>query len=499
MRLNILARKSDLARLQAYQVGDALKNQYPHLNVQYEFRASLGDQNQHDPLWKMPEKGVFTEDFLQDLIDGSADLVVHSWKDLPTEPREHTEIVATLQRADMRDVLLVREQDWQKENIRILTSSPRREYALRSFLKLVWPKKNVRFEFVPVRGNIPTRLKKLMSGDGEGWVVAKAALDRLLSADREEFSEAQNFIRESLASLKVMVLPLQAMPCAAAQGALAIEIKKNRPELQELLSAINCKNTFRTVQFERETLRGYGGGCHQKIGIACLPRAYGDVQIIKGENEKFGKLDQIKLVAKQELWPAAPEEEIFEGVEPWFARKPVDISSLKPQLESAVGLWVAKADAWPEDFLAHDRQWVWSAGLKTWEKLAARGVWVNGSSESLGEKEDPRLDIISGKKIDWVKITHVDSAIANQVGTYRLEPIDKIPDLTSKRFFFWSSGSQFDRAFQDYPEVLKQGYHACGPGLTYKRIREQLGSEGKVRIFLNFADWKAHLASPRKV
>ncbi len=501
MRLNILARKSDLARLQAYQVGAALKNEHPHLNIQYEFRASLGDQNQHDPLWKMPEKGVFTEDFLQDLIDERADLVVHSWKDLPTESRPHTEIVATLPRADMRDVLLVRESDLEKPKIRILTSSPRREYALRSFLKWAWPKKDVQFEFVPVRGNIPTRLKKLMAGEGEAWVVAKAALDRLLDADREEFLETKNYIRECLTSLKPMVLPLQAVPCAAAQGALAIEIKRDRPLIAELVRSVNCASTFRTVQFERETLRSYGGGCHQKIGITCLPRPYGDVQIIKGESEKFGVLNHFQLHRDVKPWPEAKAHEIFENQQSWFERVPMDMLALQNKLAEAEGLWVAKAEAWPKEFRPQKHQWVWTAGLKTWEKLAAQGIWVNGSSESLGEQESPRLDQINGRRIGWIKLTHQQAVqdSTTQLGTYQLKPVAQIPDLSTKRFFFWSSGSHFEKAFNKAPEALRQAYHGCGPGSTYLAITSRLGSSDKVRVFLNYEDWKAHLATGPKV
>ena len=61
-----VARKSDLARLQAYRVGESLQRKFPDLQIEYRFRASLGDINQNDPLWKMPEKGVFTDDFVAD-------------------------------------------------------------------------------------------------------------------------------------------------------------------------------------------------------------------------------------------------------------------------------------------------------------------------------------------------------------------------------------------------------------------------------------------------
>ena len=105
MRLKLAARKSDLARLQAYLVGTALEAQDPSLQVDARFRESLGDKNLTDPLWQAPEKGVFTEDFHRDLVEGAADLVVHSWKDLPVAEKPETMVAACL-RADSRDLLL---------------------------------------------------------------------------------------------------------------------------------------------------------------------------------------------------------------------------------------------------------------------------------------------------------------------------------------------------------------------------------------------------------
>jgi len=114
--IKISARSSQLAKLQAYLVGDELLKHYPNLNIKYEFRESLGDKNLTDPLWKMPEKGVFTEDFYRDLVDGHTDMVVHSWKDLPVESKEDTFISATLPRADQRDILIFKKNSVEKKN-----------------------------------------------------------------------------------------------------------------------------------------------------------------------------------------------------------------------------------------------------------------------------------------------------------------------------------------------------------------------------------------------
>src|SRR6185369_17938513 len=103
MRVTIASRRSDLARIQAYQVGETLHNVHPQIAIDYSFHESLGDKNQNDPLWQMPAKGVFTQDFRAGLLRGDFDLVVHSWNDLAIEDDPETEIIATLPRADARD------------------------------------------------------------------------------------------------------------------------------------------------------------------------------------------------------------------------------------------------------------------------------------------------------------------------------------------------------------------------------------------------------------
>ena len=244
MRLTIASRRSELARIQAYQVGDALQRVHPQLEIKFSFSESLGDRNQNDPLWQMPEKGVFTRDFREGLLRGDFDLVVHSWKDLAIEDDFETEIAATLPRADARDLLLVRADRWPEIErtgaMKILTSSPRRSYNLGPFLREALPAQLHDLNFIDVRGNVPTRVRKLFQTDAGGLIVAKAAIDRLLEAPQEEFAATQAELRTALSQCRWMVLPLRANPSAPAQGALAIEIARSRPELCELLAAINC-------------------------------------------------------------------------------------------------------------------------------------------------------------------------------------------------------------------------------------------------------------------
>jgi hydroxymethylbilane synthase len=512
MAWRIHARSSDLARLQAYRVANALSDKSGESSV-FSFRTSLGDQNLNDPLWKMPEKGVFTEDFVKDLENGEADFVVHSWKDLPTSERFNTEIVATLPRADVRDLLLIRKDRIlnndqlisEIKSLRILTSSPRRAYNLEGFLKAYLPFLVESVEFLNVRGNIPTRLKKLLSENVDGIIVAKAAIDRLLQAPEAEFQETQGVIRDVLSKTRFMVLPLTVNPTAAAQGALAIEISKNGEPARRALEKVQCHETFATVSKEREILASYGGGCHQKIGVTVLSRPYGEITFLRGLTDggevlnKF-ELKTSRLQTPQSIDPACLYPRKDEGAT-FFLRTSLERKTWL-RAEQADFLWVARDAAWPSELVAQPQQIVWCAGLESWRKLAKRGVWVNGCAEGLGESEAPRLEWLVPQIASPVKLTHDRSADVAQssyavCATYALTPIANPPDLRGRTHFFWMSASGFDRALELFPEI-RDKHHASGPGLTHQHLVRRLGNEANVSIYLNVEEFRRNLSADRE-
>lgn len=495
--LRIASRQSDLARLQTETVADALLKKFPNLKIELHFRASLGDQNQSDPLWKMPEKGVFTEDFYQDLVTEKVDLVVHSWKDLPIEPKAETEIVATLTRADQRDLFLFKKDRYEavqkSKEIRVLTSSPRRSHNLDDFFKSYFPTEISSAQFLNVRGNILTRLKKLFSEDVEGLIVAKAALDRLLSSDDPQYGDSQREIAGMLRRCRFMVLPLTCNPSAAAQGALAIEAKRNSP-WKSILAEIADLECFQNVEKERQVLAKYGGGCHQKIGVSILSRNFGELCFLRGLTDKGEVLDSVAIASSKAFVKAKSFENTFPRVkQKLFDRVPVDY--VGSDLEAPF-LWIAREEALPQNANMNSEQMVWTAGLRSWTKLASRGVWVNGSAESLGENESPRIDVLAqvyhpNHKLQWTKLTHEEgfqNPDMNVVATYKLEPIDLALDLKGVTHFFWMSGSGFDLVLSRYPEI-KKAWHFCGPGHSFDHIKKCLGSDDQLRICLSFEDW----------
>ncbi len=474
MKIKISSRQSPLAQIQAYQVGTALKSVEPTLEIEYLFRQSLGDQNQHDPLWKMPVRGVFTEDFYADLANGATDMVVHSWKDLPTEEKEHTQIAATLPRADQRDVLLFKNDSKSKARLNLFSSSPRRCLNVSEFLVSALPWACEAIEFHSVRGNISTRVQKLLSNDHvDGLIVAKAAIDRLLTDVR--FPEVQTYLRAALEQLDWMLLPLSANPNAAAQGALAIEVSRTNLQVQELLKKINCENTFYCANQEREILKKFGGGCHLALGMSVLKRSYGEIEIVKGISPAGDRVFEKKFYPTKK-WtfsmPVARLEFIREA-----SALPVELAG------DCDAVFMARAEMGGAQL---DSRIVWAAGLETWKKLAHLGVWVHGSAEGLGESEDPQIDILAGKKLRWVYLTHdeatLDSA-TQRLASYHLKLKLNSDTLPAAQAYRWKSGSEFRLALNRFPE-LKNYSHICGPGRSFESLKQQLGSAENIYVEL---------------
>lgn len=480
MKIRIGSRKSHLARLQAYSVGDALLAAHPSLSIEYFFKESLGDKNQTDPLWKLPERGVFTEDFVSDLREGRTDLVVHSWKDLPTENRPGSEIVGTLPRADTRDVFFLRRESFGRENLTLLTSSPRRTFSSERKLREFLPFPISSLSTKAVRGNVSTRLRKLVEGEGDGLFMAKAALDRLLSSTQEEFAEARAELRAYIDQTYWMVLPLSIFPTAPAQGALAIEAAAGRNDLKKFLAPLHCEKTATAVNEERRIFSSFGGGCHQKIGLIIEehPRL-GSLQFFHGQLDS-GEIRHTLLAsnspspdASQLRWPDSPAAE-------FFRRVPLEVS------HPGTDLFVARAESLPKDWKLGS-ELIYCAGVETWKKLALRGVWVHGTADGLGEAI-PSLAQMAGRPVNFTKLTHDRSGndgIFPTLPTYHLEDQAITPPRAES--YFWMSETQFSRAISLDP-AIREARHAAGPGYTALAIEKILGRP--IAVYINYRHWK---------
>ena len=272
MKIRVLSRKSDLAIIQAREFSDYLQSKHPFVEIEFLTRSTSGDKDLKTPLSEMPTEGVFTNDLRDELINNKCDLIVHSWKDLPIEVGDKTKIAATLKRADKRDILFLKKnKNMDSNKITILCSSPRRQYNLENFIKNYLPQKFDKVNFENIRGNIPTRFKKFLENpDSDGFIVAKAAIDRLLLNNYSEFNQLKTTLKKYINECLWSVLPLSINPCSPGQGALAIETRIKDNKLNDILKDINVTEDYSNVTEERSILKNYGGGCHKKIGVSYI-------------------------------------------------------------------------------------------------------------------------------------------------------------------------------------------------------------------------------------
>jgi len=248
MKIRIATRLSPLAMLQTNEVIERIKFFDPRCVCEIIKIKSEGDLTDA-PLHTIGGKGLFVSKLEMALENGSADIAVHSLKDVPALINSKFTIAATLAREEPIDALLLKEgltiNDLSK-NLNIATSGPRR----RSQLLAINPKLNIK----PIRGNIQTRINKLQTDNLDGLIVAKAALNRLkiLHPNVHVFTEEQ-------------MLP------AAAQGAIGIEVKSTdiSPYLSDLLGLVNDRLTFQSTEIERLVVASLEGNCLSPISALC--------------------------------------------------------------------------------------------------------------------------------------------------------------------------------------------------------------------------------------
>ncbi len=241
MIVRIATRGSKLALAQAREVAEALRS----LRIESEFVIvrTKGDRHRDRPVKELGPR-IFEREVNLTLLEGKADLAVHSMKDVPTVVHEDLVLAAVLPRASPLDVLVSRVPlDRLLEGAKIGTGSPRRRGAL---LRL-YP--NLRFS--DIRGNVDTRLEKLRRGECDGIMVAKAALERL-GLDCVGF-HCKTF------------LPDEVVP-AAGQGAIAVFATKDSPYLS-VLRKMNHERSYLEVSLERSILRELGAGCSTPLGV----------------------------------------------------------------------------------------------------------------------------------------------------------------------------------------------------------------------------------------
>ncbi len=284
--IRIATRQSPLALWQAEHVAERLQQMFPGLVVELVKMVTRGDKILDTPLAKVGGKGLFVKELELGMLEGAADIAVHSMKDVPVDFPEGLHLAAILTREDPTDAFVSNQyaslQDLPAD-ARIGTSSLRRQCQISG----QFPEAKI----MPLRGNVNTRLAKLDAGEYDAIILASAGLKRLGMAGR---------ITQCLdASVS---LP------AIGQGAIGIECRVNDVEINNILVQLHDRETGLCVSAERAMNARLNGGC--QVPIAGFAQLQGDELFMRGlvgnpdgsvlyRAERRGHYDQAEAIGCQ--------------------------------------------------------------------------------------------------------------------------------------------------------------------------------------------------------
>jgi len=254
------SRGSELARTQTAMVAKALQHAWPELEIKIEVIKTRGDERSPgatepiDP--RAGRKGLFTGEIERVLAAGGIDIAVHSAKDLPSDATPGLDVRSVLPRAAVDDVLIGKVPGGlasMRPDAIVATGSVRRQYQLR------W--EHPAIKIVDLRGNVPTRLRKLTTNTWAAIVLARAGVERL------GYDMSSGFLSFEGARFHAEILPRDGFLPAGGQGVIAIQARSDDEKTTEVVDRINHVETLFCLHAEREFLRLLGGDCGSPVGV----------------------------------------------------------------------------------------------------------------------------------------------------------------------------------------------------------------------------------------
>lgn len=467
-----------------------LTKEFLERKTPYQFELvtikTQGDQIQDKPLWQLEGKDFFTKELDEALLKNEVDLVIHSYKDLGSIRPEGIELGAISSRNFANDILLIKKEMIPKiqflSQIVVGTSSPRRIVNLEKSLKDFLPstKKELRVHCKVLRGNVNTRIEKLLSGQYDAIVLAMAGLERLAS-----HSLSKRTLSKLLNNLDFMILPQSIFPAAASQGALGVEISSNHPQyetLKKILKTFHHEQTAKEVSIERTLFQKYGGGCHLAVGIYAKER-FGHLTTTEKGQWNNKEIDERNILIDQKIQfknafiglekDSTDQRLIFDEL---IAKEPI-----RSKANPSHNLFITSKHTIHN--IPKNAQSLWSAGVSTWKRLAAQGMWVRGSSDSDGHgvlKEFSQSKALSLmlKSKNWSILTRKGSKISSwpvvPCYQYQMQKPDKSYEqkLNTTEAFYWMSYSQYLAFKEHFPKIKwSEKKHFAGLGKTMQQFK----------------------------
>jgi len=488
-RLRIGTRGSPLALAQSRIVATALRRLDRGLAVDLVTVATRGDADRTTPLTDVRDPGFFSAELDEALLAGDVDACVHSLKDLPPLRHPGIQRAALPPRADPRDVIV-----WRGDvpgriaaggPLRIGSSSVRRQGNVADCLAWALPAgRPVQLAFAPVRGPVDGRLARLHLPTADpaaldGVVLALAGLARLW-----DDPAGQAILEPLLAGVRWTVLPLGQCPAAAGQGVLAVECRAGDGLALALLRGLHDPRTAELVAAEESALATVPTADRPAFGAtAVLHAELGPVCFVRGTGAA-GPAGW--LVWNRPPAPAGPATG-FDGIA-WqraCTRQPAgpqpDLERLRPGAAVFAAYWHAL-----EQQVIPAGVRLWTSGVESWRRLAARGHWVEGCGDNLGfdalraTLATPVLGLPPLR--EWTALTYRwalpgwrAAGIGRVLATYDiLPPADAatIAELEAAAagatHCYWSSAEQY---LALRTAVAASAHHACGAGKTLASLR----------------------------
>ncbi len=480
---------------QASFIKKQLEEKTPH-QFNLKIIKTKGDVIQDKPLWQLEGKDFFTKELDEALLNKEIDLVIHSYKDLGGDRPQGIELAAVTERVNPADTLIVTKETAKKliaqkfeGKFRLGSSSPRRITQSQSLPKYL-PQQGIEVENINLRGNVDTRLRKLLSGEYDAIILAAAGLERISYSE-----EGHNALKELAPQLTFMFLPLQEFVPAPAQGALAIDCHEDNLELKKVLKTVEDNITRTCVAHEKKQFQNYGGGCHLPMGIYAHSLTEGIHMVEKGKDEKEQPVHLSHLLETPSLDQFQKSlqsgSKVFLGMQ-GDTKGQIIYDSLMSKVsteskgnEANVSLVATKHSLKNFQQIAPETlPVVFAAGSKSMKSLAKAGYWCHGCANSQGDqtlsvlKSSQSFNLFHDLSGEWDIYTHADSEsiLGKTIPSYQRE-IRKVQaqwtnELQKCDFFVFTSFAQYEEYTKHYPFIKNKSLYT-GMGKTYNEFQKR--------------------------
>ncbi len=483
--LKIGTRGSLLARSQASYIKNILEKNYPDKSFELEIIKTQGDIIQDRPLQELEGKDFFTKELDYALLTNEVDLVIHSGKDLGSERPDGIITAAVPKRALPNDILFIKKSTQQqliknsfdKDFFVVGTSSPRRIAQIPYLKDLLPGMSQITLKHENLRGNIDTRIQKLLDNKYDAIILASAGIERV-----SYLKEGEAVLKELMKDLSFSILPIRTHTPAAAQGALIIETLDKNEDLKKMINALNHEQTRQEIYQEKKIFNENGGTCYLPLGIYVKS----DITYQSGKNLKDIEINSVS--SQVPLPQMAKQNSIFIGLSRKLSEhivndQMIEKNSVLSEQSTSSNSLLATSHSIENFKKSKHIGLIFCSGINSMRALASNSYWCHGSLDSLGEQtlseiqSSKSFNLMADFNAPWKVFTHPQSKsdLGEIVSSYdrKIAPISAEFEqrLKTCKVFYWTSFFQYQK-YSEHFEFLSQNdiVHFTGIGKTHKEF-----------------------------